>query len=153
MQICKYCGTTNQYGTCICHACGANEFKYKCDNCGTLYQEANYCPQCGVKAGTKPRSCPRCGAAYYSTACPDCGYIIGIPPAPQETVPVYAQPAAYPAPAPKRRQAWLWVLGWIFIFPLPLTVLTMNSRINGLWKAVIIVIAWLVFFSLIAQPT
>lgn len=31
--------------------------------------------------------------------------------------------------APKKRKTWLWVLGWICIFPLPLTILMLRKKI------------------------
>ena len=38
-----------------------------------------------------------------------------------------AAPAAMAtAPAPKGRRTWLWVLGWLFFFPLPLAILVMR---------------------------
>ena len=30
--------------------------------------------------------------------------------------------------APKKRKTWLWVLGWICIFPLPLTILMLRKK-------------------------
>ena len=29
---------------------------------------------------------------------------------------------------PKRRKTWLWVLGWICIFPVPLTIIMLNKE-------------------------
>ena len=77
MKVCSYCGTENPNNAAICENCGAHEFKNKCNNCGTVFGEGEYCPKCGVKAGQKPRVCPNCGREYYSNACPTCGYVSG----------------------------------------------------------------------------
>ena len=37
-----------------------------------------------------------------------------------------SQPA--PQEPPKRRKTWLWVLGWICIFPVPLTIIMLNKE-------------------------
>lgn len=52
----------------------------------------------------------------------------------------------------KRRKTWLWVLGWIFIFPVPLTILmlrperTLDKRV----RYAIIAIAWIVYIGMAA---
>ena len=78
MKVCSYCGTENPNNAAICENCGAHEFKNKCNNCGTVFGEGEYCPKCGVKAGQKPRVCPNCGREYYSNACPTCGSCSGM---------------------------------------------------------------------------
>ena len=55
-----------------------------------------------------------------------------------------------PAP-PQRRRTWLWVLGWIFIFPLPLTILLVRKEdMKPIVKYALIAAAW-VFYFLIAR--
>ncbi len=55
-------------------------------------------------------------------------------------------------PPKKKRKTWLWVLGWIFIFPIPLTILALrNQKANKVFKVVIIGFAWLIYL-LIASP-
>ena len=44
---------------------------------------------------------------------------------------------------PKKRKTWLWVLGWIFIFPVPLTILMLRNQ--KLSKPVKIGAAWIVY--------
>jgi hypothetical protein len=47
---------------------------------------------------------------------------------------------------------WLWVIGWIFIFPVPLTILILRSnRFNKDWKIGLVSGGWFIwlFFSLI----
>ena len=47
---------------------------------------------------------------------------------------------------PKKRNTWLWVLGWIFIFPVPLTILMLrNQKLSKPVKIGIIVAAWIVY--------
>lgn len=47
---------------------------------------------------------------------------------------------------PKKRKTWLWVLGWILLFPVPLTVLILrNKKINKTAKIAIIAVAWLIY--------
>lgn len=49
----------------------------------------------------------------------------------------------------KPRKTWLWVLGWIFIFPVPLTILMLRKKdMNSILKIAIIVIGWLVYFAI-----
>ncbi len=48
----------------------------------------------------------------------------------------------------KKRKTWLWVLGWIFIFPVPLTVLIWRSqKMSTIVKIVLTAVAWLVYMS------
>lgn len=48
---------------------------------------------------------------------------------------------------PKKRKTWLWVLGWIFIFPLPLTlILIKKPDMNKALKYGIIAAAWIMYF-------
>ena len=47
---------------------------------------------------------------------------------------------------PKKRKTWLWVLGWIFIFPLPLTILMLRKKeMNPVLKYGVVAAAWLVY--------
>lgn len=150
MKVCKFCGTKSPDSATVCSSCGANEFSYRCGNCGTEFDEGNFCPKCGVKVGAKAKKCPRCGAEYYSAACPDCGYIKNNADnsdnADRPTV-IYADTVTQPVDQPvKKRRTWLWVLGWIFIFPLPITVLVARSQKLGKWEKVgIIALVWLIF--------
>ena len=53
--------------------------------------------------------------------------------------------APVPAPKPKRKTAW-WVLGWIFIFPIPLMILLLkNKSMRPVFKVLIIAVAWLLY--------
>lgn len=51
-----------------------------------------------------------------------------------------------PGQPPKRRKTWLWVLGWICIFPIPLTILMIrNQKLSKPVKTGIIAVAWIVY--------
>lgn len=39
----------------------------------------------------------------------------------------------------------LWILGWIFIFPLPLTLILRKKEMNPIIKYTLIAIAWIVY--------
>lgn len=142
MKVCKYCGSENADSKSVCGSCGAKEFNFKCENCGNVF-DSEFCPSCGVRAGQKAKKCPQCSKEYFSNACPDCGY-----------VPTNSQPSVNTFEnrfvPPKKRRTWLWVLGWIFIFPVPLTIL-LTRRDNNLStaaKVILIVLAWIAFFVL-----
>lgn len=51
-----------------------------------------------------------------------------------------------PTPSGKKRKTWLWVLGWIFMFPVPLTILTLkNHKLNKSVKFGIILVTWILY--------
>lgn len=149
MKVCKFCGSEIDNGVKFCGNCGANEFKYRCDNCGTAFDTGMYCPTCGVKAGRTAKICPTCGAEYYSYACPECGYQPNAAKTVQPRTYAAQQPCVTQQPAPKKRKTWLWVLGWIFIYPVPLTVLLVRSkRMHIALKLAILIAAWLLYIAL-----
>ena len=145
MKVCKYCDSQSLDSVSVCPNCGASDFLNICPNCRTVH-EGEYCPDCGVKAGTRAKRCPNCGTSYYSAACPDCGYVRKEKPV--YTPPSYSARSAEPVAPQKKRKTWLWVLGWIFIFPLPLTILLLrNQKMAKGLKIFLIVIAWLIYLS------
>ena len=51
--------------------------------------------------------------------------------------------------AEKKRKTWLWVLGWIFCFPIPLTILMLrNKKLSNALRFGVIVFAWLLVLSI-----
>ena len=55
----------------------------------------------------------------------------------------------YPQPHGKRR-TWLWILGWLLIFPLPLTILLLRSRrLDSKVKYGIIAGAWVLYLVIV----
>lgn len=142
MKICNFCGTETTDSEYTCSSCGANEFSPKCGNCGTIIKDGNYCNNCGTKVGTKPKICPTCGTEYYSAACPNCGYIMN---GNNNSDNAVYREIIVQEPV-KKRKTWLWVLGWIIIFPVPLTILMLrNKDLKPIIKYGIIVLAWVLY--------
>lgn len=47
---------------------------------------------------------------------------------------------------PKRRKTWLWVLGWICIFPVPLTIIMLDKKgMNKKARYGIIAAGWILY--------
>ena len=59
------------------------------------------------------------------------------------------------APAKKKRKTWLWILGWIFFFPVPLTVLIYRSeKLKKNVKIALLAVLWLfVIFSVLTNDS
>lgn len=105
--------------------------------------------------------CPHCGAPVGSgTVCEYCGSVLPHKTKviketrvtkgteqPQENKQAYYQEAVY-TEQPRKRRTWLWVLGWIFCFPIPLLILVWRS--DRLKLPVKIVITVLMFSLLSA---
>ncbi len=52
---------------------------------------------------------------------------------------------ATPAPRKKKKIVW-WILGWMFIFPIPLTIIiARNKKLKTVIKIGIIIAAWIVY--------
>lgn len=55
-------------------------------------------------------------------------------------------------PPKKKRRTWLWVLGWILVFPVPLTILMLKSprtrNLNPKLRVAIVVIGWIVYLAI-----
>ena len=81
---------------------------------------------------------------YY---CNDCKYSWVVQSnAPQQQV----YPSGFYAP-PKKRRTWLWVLGWVFMFPIPLAILFWrNETMSTYAKLGLILIAWIIYYVIIA---
>ena len=170
MKVCQYCDTLNPDDAQVCLGCGANEFFHKCNNCGTVF-DGPRCPSCGIKANTEASVCPSCGRRYYTASCPHCGYSPEkerqrihanereIVEAQRRAASAAQQAAASARQAASsahrtadkpRRHTFLWVLGWLFVFPLPLTILLMRKKTGfflTLLKIAVIIVAWLLFIS------
>ena len=50
--------------------------------------------------------------------------------------------------APQKRRTWLWVLGWIFVFPIPLSIIVARSSMKPWQKAAVITVAWAAYLGL-----
>ncbi|MBR4623523.1 MAG: hypothetical protein IKO45_03100 [Clostridia bacterium] len=147
MKICKFCNTQCQDSCSICPSCGGNEFKNICKNCGTIFEEGNYCPRCGIKIGQEPKKCPNCGQEYYSNACPNCGYSQNL--SNNQYNYVYTPINSVPSQPVHKRRTWLWVLGWVFIFPIPLTILLLrNKTLKPFLKYSLIAVSWIIYLAI-----
>lgn len=123
------------------------------------------CPNCGAKlnidAENQKATCEFCGAALliddevqyikYDNA-EEAGYNFekGRQRAQAEAYRQNAgnnrQPVQQTTEPPKKRKTWLWILGWICIFPLPLTILIVkNQKIKKGIKIGIIAVAWILY--------
>jgi len=136
----------------------------KCTNCGAEIGENRHCDYCGAQISSemlreqelmKKTGCPKCGSTnvsfnrenqgeirgkngkrivhYTVGVCKDCGYTW----------------RSDVGPATKERKTWLWVLGWLLIFPLPLTLILIKKKdMKPALKYGIIAVAWLAFLGL-----
>jgi len=140
MKICQYCGTQNADDAARCTGCGGNAFRNLCSNCGTEFEGA-FCPVCGVRAGDPGRICPRCKTRYFTNACPTCGFV----PAQERGA---SEPAASAFPGKRSvGKTILWILGWLFCFPIPVTVLIARSSMKKWLKGVLIAAVWIFFIA------
>ncbi len=137
----------------------------KCPNCGAEIESGKFCEYCGAQLSSEQireqelinkEGCPKCGSSNVSFSrekqgefkgknssfvvrntiglCKDCGY----------TWTVTGKDSENP-----KRKTWLWVLGWIFIFPVPLMLILRKKEMNNALKWVIIVLAWLAYIGLV----
>lgn len=152
-KFCEYCGseipqekstvniTNNYYGGVTpqehievdnnvgkCPKCGNSKITFKRERVGTATQSRsrkNY-----IVPGRQGQSVSQ--SAYRTVGvCQNCGYTWN--------------PNATNKGSGKK--TWLWVLGWICIFPLPLTILLLrNKDMKPAVKYGIIAVAWVLFF-------
>lgn len=124
------------------------------------------CPNCNsplqVKEGQKTTTCEYCGSHLgiddgtlkldvSLTNGEEAGYQFEKgrqrAQAEQGSYTVVTQVKAQPA---KKRRTWLWILGWIFCFPVPLTVLMLRSpltkNIDIRIRVGIVVAVWAILF-------
>ena len=104
--------------------------------------------------------CPNCGAEAKGKFCEFCGselpkekatinitnnyYVIA-----EEKPRSKSNNRASTTTKSKKKRTWLWVLGWICIFPLPLTILLLRKKnMKPAVKYGIIAVAWLLFFAI-----
>ena len=154
-KFCEYCGsempkenstvniTNNYYGGAApqeqtevdnnvgkCPKCGNSKITFKRERVGTATQSRsrkNY-----IGTGRQGQSVSQ--SAYRTVGvCQNCGYTWN--------------PNATNKGSGKK--TWLWVLGWICIFPLPLTILLLRKKdMKPAVKYGVIAIAWVMFFAI-----
>lgn len=138
----------------------------KCPNCGAeITNNVKTCAFCGSTVSAQMKKelerinkagCPKCGSTnitfsrekqgevkskkgmkvVHSTIgmCKDCGHTWA---------------AEGNSEDKTGRKTWLWVLGWIFIFPIPLTILLLRKKeMKPAWKYGIIAAAWIIYILL-----
>lgn len=136
---CRNCGAEIKIGSKYCDYCGAAITSNMIKEQETLNKKG--CPKCGSTNITFEREdqgviSDKKGKAILRATigvCKDCGYTW--------------QTAKATAELPRKRRTWLWVLGWLFIFPVPLTVLLLRKKeMKPALKYGIIAAAWIAYF-------
>ena len=130
-KFCEYCGSElpkDKVNVGVCPKCGNSNITFKRERVGTATQRTSHKNLIGT--GRTGQSVSQ--SAYRTVGlCQNCGHTWN--------------PNAGSKSSGKK--TWLWVLGWICIFPVPLTILLLRKK--GMKPAVkygIIVAAWLLFF-------
>ena len=173
---CNNCGTVYHDGG-FCPQCGtkAGQKAKTCPNCGTEYY-TNACPNCGYN-GSKSNNTSAPNYVQPSNQPSKVEYssnpVIRVM---QQSMALQAQKTELEAKkaelAAKKAQMYgdsgaatkkgrsclstcLWILGWIYIFPVPVTILVRrNQNMSKILKIIIIAAAWfayLFFFYYAAQ--
>ena len=118
-----------------------------CPNCGAAItpgsgQDGFFCPYCGTRVLIDDET-----TRFDSASAEEAGYAFeqGRMRA-QEEAAAASAPAA--SPAPKKRHLFWWVVGWIFFFPIPLTVIIVRSKLKPWLKILLLLLLWgLVVYS------
>ena len=129
----------------------------KCPNCGAEVS-GGFCSFCGSQISaetTQKASCGKCGSTNITFKRENQGEIRG-----KKAKRIVHRTVGYckdcgntwytSEDTPKRRKTWLWVLGWIFIFPLPLTILLLRKKdMKPAVKYPIIAVAWIIYLIIV----
>lgn len=130
-KFCEYCGSElpkDKVNVGVCPKCGNSNITFKRERVGTATQRTSHKNLIGT--GRTGQSVSQ--SAYRTVGlCQNCGYTWN--------------PNA--GNGGSKRKTWLWVLGWICIFPVPLTILLLRKKdMKPAVKYGIIAAAWLLFF-------
>ncbi len=135
----------------------------KCPHCGAEIENTKFCEYCGSQITAEMRKeqeqlnkkgCPKCGSSNVTFRRENQGEVNGkkAKQIVHRTVGVCKDCGEtwFTDSEVKKRKTWLWVLGWIFIFPLPLTILLLRKKeMNQYLKYGIIAVAWIVYAVLV----
>lgn len=140
----------------------------KCPSCGAEAGTGKFCAFCGSPISVEmlrqnemlnKAGCPSCGSTnvsfnrenqgevqgknskqivhYTVGLCRDCGY-------------TWRTGDDWMSQKQKGRKTWLWVLGWIFLFPLPLTlILVKRKEMNAVLKYALIALSWIIYLAFV----
>ncbi len=132
----------------------------KCQNCGAeISGNTRYCEFCGSQITLEMKQeqeqlnksgCPQCGSGNITFRRENQGEVRGknAKQVIHRTVGVCKDCGAtwFSDEEKKKRKTWLWVLGWIFIFPVPLTIIMLRKKdLKPAIKYTIIAVAWVVY--------
>lgn len=131
----------------------------KCPSCGAEVGSGRFCQFCGSQISSEmlreqellnKQGCPKCGSTNIQIKRENQGEVRG-----KNSKQILHQTVAfcrdcgytwYPNGQQKPRKTWLWVLGWIFIFPLPLTLILLKKKnLHPVVKYGIIAVAWILY--------
>lgn len=105
----------------------------KCPNCGAE-AKGKFCEYCGSEMPKEKTTINITNNYYVGTEKPQNGK---------------SQSTANSQVKGSKKHTWLWVLGWICIFPVPLTILMLRKKnMKPAVKYGIIAVAWLLFFAI-----
>ncbi len=134
----------------------------KCQNCGAEIGNNKFCEFCGSQITAdmqkeqeqlNKKGCPKCGSSNITFRRENQGEVRGknSKQVIHRTVGLCKDCGAtwYADGEVKKKKTWLWVLGWIFIFPLPLTIILVRKNdMNKILKYGIIAVAWIVYLAI-----
>ena len=132
-KFCEYCGSElpkDKVNVGVCPKCGNSNISFKRERIGTATQRTSRKNVIGTG-----RTGQSVSQSTYRTVglCQNCGHTWN--------------PNAGSKSSGKK--TWLWVLGWICIFPVPLTILLLRKKdMKPAVKYGIIAVAWLLFFAI-----
>ena len=137
----------------------------KCPNCGAEWVgERKTCEFCGTQITydmqrkqeqLNKKGCPQCGSSNITFTRENQGEIRGRKSRKVvHTTIGYCKDCGYTwmpeTEKPKKRRTFLWLLGWLFIFPLPLTILMLRKKnLKPAIKYGVITAAWVIYLVLI----
>ncbi|MBQ9907844.1 MAG: hypothetical protein IJM46_13845 [Oscillospiraceae bacterium] len=112
----------------------------KCTNCGGEFPVNPLLECCTCQFCQQPLITANAIQNYQANHSNDRAGFVAAPPVP-------------PQEPPKKKHMLLWVLGWIFCFPIPLTILMLrNKTLNNKVRYGIIAAGWIVYLLIIVIP-